>query len=153
MVDILKILVIFLVINFVMYIVLSHVLKKMPSFRILRLSLIVTILIVILYIVLSYTKDISYNKNDSSTSYIIGQVEIIDNNDIYVKLLDGNIQSKSGSLVDVKISNNTVYRKQNILFEKSINYSQLSVGDTVSIICENGKTNNNYVTAQKITIK
>lgn len=155
--ELLIFLLIFVVMNVILYLMLLFILKGVNPFKLLKISFVTSILIICILTCVMYFNDVSYESIAYRNNYIVGRIVSVDKNGIKVKMTNHNLNTKFEDVKDsinIKIIDETVIRKQKGLFEKSSNKSDLKSGDHVAIICIGGNVDNNKsITAQKITIK
>lgn len=157
MVGILNIVFIFSILNFVFYLLFTFTVKSTESFRILRISTVVTIISMLIISYILYLNGTRYEDIGNKKNYVIGQITYINNKEIKLRVVDSNLRiiskNKIKNEITIKLADDTSIRKQHGIFERSVNYSNLALGDVITVICDDNKLTNNYIIAQKVTIK
>lgn len=153
MVDMLKLILIFLVLVFILFIIFRKTFKVGSSFKMLSLAIIVSIIVFVVIGVILYINNVDYEMLGKNKDYIIGQITYRDDEKIKIRIIEHNLDKdlEVNSVVVIKLQKETVLKKQTaMLLEKKIEVSDLKVGNRVNVICE---VRNDNIVAQKIILK
>lgn len=149
----LKLALFFVILVFILFIIFKLLFKLASPLKSLGIAIIVSVILFALITCIMYINDIDYELLGTSKKYVTGQVVSKDTNEMQVRVIEHNLTSeiKRNQTITIKITNDTALRHQTrVLFETSIEISDIAVGDKVNIICDTKKNN---IIAQKIVVK
>lgn len=150
----LKMSLIFVVLVFILFIIFRMTFKIASIFKVLSIAIIVSIILLTIITYVMYLNNIDYELLGSSKKYVTGEVVSKDVKEIKIRVIDHNLDDgiKRNQNITIKITNATAIRLQNkVIFEKSIDFGNIKVGNKVNVICDS--TENNKIIAQKIIVK
>jgi hypothetical protein len=150
---ILNFLLIFSIFVFIFYILFLARFKVDNPTKSVRVSFLVSIVAMAFLSLILYKSGIDYSNIGQKNDFVRGQIVSIGENEIRINILNNNMNLSSKEKLNVEVSNTTIIRAQQGVFEKNINFYDLKIGNVVNVICDENSLENSLVTAQKIVSK
>ena len=149
----LKLALVFIILVFILFIIFKLLFKLASPLKTLGIAIIVSLILFSVINYIMYINDIDYELLGTSKKYITGEVISKNGKTLSVRVIEHNLNNEinRNDRVNIKVVDDTALRHQTrIVFEQSITYDDIKIGDKVNVICSDSQNN---ITAQKVVVK